>query len=175
MAKRTARSGIPLEWKTDQVQVVDTTAATATNGEFDLDLLPDEIAEIYAISACFSVSTMGEIDNDLALGMYLSMDPDASASPFSTASVEDLETFFTHFLDLGVSAVTAASAFFTKRSQEKLLMLPEKFPILVGTNISQVVLGVSTVDVTAESLVTIYFKRKKASAMDLNQILLKRR
>ena len=39
--RKTARSGIPLEWKTD---VVTTTDATVTTGEFDLDLLPDEIA-----------------------------------------------------------------------------------------------------------------------------------
>ena len=48
MGRAKTTRNFPLEWKTD---VINTTDATVTLGEFDLDLLPDEIAEIWRIDS----------------------------------------------------------------------------------------------------------------------------
>ncbi|MEE8209017.1 MAG: hypothetical protein V3T88_08730 [Nitrosomonadaceae bacterium] len=174
-AKRTARGNIPLEWKTDVVNITDTTSATPVTGEFDLDLLPDEIAEILSIDSTIDPGSLGIIDNPVSLGMYLSMDPDADDDPLVLGNIEDLEVFFSHYLRQEISAVTAASVFFQNKVSKKQQDLPEKYPILIGTNFSQVVNGVSTVDVSVSFITTVYFKRKKASGLDLANILLKRR
>ncbi len=173
--KRTARTGLPLEWKTDVVNITDTTSATAQTGEFDLDLLPDEIAEILAIDSQIDPGSYGDIDNPVSLGMYLSMDPDADDDPLTLANIEDLEVFFSHYLRQEINSISATSVFFQDKVSQKKLELPEKYPILVGTNFSQVVNGVSTVDVSVSFITTVYFKRKKASGNDLTNILLKRR
>lgn len=175
MPRKKSSRNFPLEWKTDAVSITDTTSATAVTGEFDLDLLPDEIAEIVGIEQTISPGTLGVIDNVGQLGMYLSMDPDASADPLVLANIEDLEVFFTHYMDLEINAVTAASVFSTIRTANKKMWLPEKNPLLLGTNFSQVVNGASTVDISVQFITTIYFKRKRASQADLTNILLKRR
>lgn len=175
MARRKTSRNFPLEWKTDVVSITDTTTATAINGEFDLDLLPDEIAEIVGIDSQIDPGDAGKIDNVAQLGMYLSMDPDADDDPLTLGNLEDLEVFFSHFMSFAVSAVTAASVFWQKLTSHKQLWLPEKHPLLVGTNFAQVVNGGSTVDISTQFITTIYFKRRRASQADLANILLKRR
>ncbi len=168
--RRSVSRNIPLEWKTDAVTVTD---ATVTTGEFDLDLLPDEIAEIYAIKSIISSANVPDAANDLiATFMYLSMDPDANDSPGLIASLEDLEVFFTHWESFQ-QEIGAAGSFATELTKEKSLMLPADYPILIGTNFSQVVLGDASIAQTF--ITTVYFKRRRANQSDLNQILLKRR
>lgn len=171
--KRTARTGMPLEWKTDFVNVTDTTSVSATNGEFDLDLLPDELASIVGIDSTIDIANLGIIDNSYQGGMYLSLDPDADDDPLALANLEDLEVFFSHYVSMAVNAVTAASVFANHQTSKKQLWLPE--PILVGTNFSQVVHAESTVDAATSFVTTVYFKRKKATNVELANILLKRR
>jgi len=178
-AKRTARSKMPLEWITDTINITDITAADPTKGEFDLDLLPDEIAEIVKIDSYLGFGDLTEADNDLEVGLYLSMDPDADADPITIANLEDLEIFFSHYLKYEQGLTT--SGFYGSRKDSKKVSDFEGYPILVGTNFSQVVNCVGAVDFGGTSIdnlrviTTIYFKRRKATAMELNQILLKRR
>lgn len=170
MARRTARSGIPLEWKTD---FVNTTDATVTRGEIDLDLLPDEIAEIHRIDSSIFIGNIPDAANDdIDARKMLSMDPDADDDPTVNANLEDLEVFFHHGYEVQ-QEVGAAGSVALRNSDSKQLELPEKYPILVGTNIAQVVKG--DADVACEFITTVYFKRRKANATELNQILLKRR
>jgi len=170
MARRIARSGIPLEWKSD---IVTTSDATVTNGEIDLDLLPDEIAEIWRIDSTIEIANIPDAANDdINVVTYMSMDPDAIGNPATVATIEDLETFFYHSYHLQIE-IGAAGATTLRNSDNKQLVLPEKFPLLVGTNLSHVVLGDAAIAVSFVK--TIYFKRRKANAMELNQILLKRR
>ena len=103
---------------------------------------------------------------------YLSMDPDANDSPILVSALEDLETFFYHAF-IVQQEVGAAGTATLKLTDKKQLMLPSTWPILIGTNFSQVVIGDASVAVSFVK--TIYFKRRRANATDLNQILLKRR
>jgi len=175
VARRKVSRNYPLEWKTDVVAITDTTSATPVNGEFDLDLLPDEIAEIVGIHSQIDAGDVGKIDNVGQLGMYLSMDPDADDDPLVMGKLEDLEVFFTHHFSIGVNAVTAASVMWQSRTSTRDIWLPDKHPLLIGTNFSQVVNGASTVDILTAFMTTIYFRRRRASQADLANILLKRR
>lgn len=181
MAKRTARSKMPLEWKTDVLRITDVTAADPSTGEFDLDLLPDEIAEIVKIDSQIALGDVTEADADYGVGMYLSMDPNADADPLDTPAeaLEDLEVFFSHYYKHQQGITTSGFSGFDKSSQKVSDF--NDYPVLVGTNFSQVANCIGTVDfggTTIDALdiiTTVYFKRRKASAMELNQILLKRR
>jgi len=170
MARGTARSSIPLEWKSD---IVTTSDATVTRGEIDLDLLPDEIAEIWLVDSTIEIANIPDAANDdINVVTYMSMDPDAIGNPATVATIEDLETFFYHSYHLQ-QEIGAAGAVALRNSDNKILALPEKFPILVGTNMAHVVLGDAAIAVSFVK--TVYFKRKRANALELNQILLKRR
>lgn len=179
MAKRIARTKMPLEWKTDAINITDITAATATNGKFDLDLLPDEIAAILRIDSYIGLGDLAEIDGDWEVAMYLSMDPDADRDPISISNLEDLEIFFSHYYK-HQQGITTTGMYSTSKDSIKTVDFTE-FPILVGTNFSQVIncigptdFGGTTID-NLRIITTVYFKRRKANAMELNQILLKRR
>lgn len=168
--KRTVRDKMPLEWKTDTVS---TTDATVVNGELDLDLLPDEIAEILLIDSTIDFFNIPDAANDdLDAVMMMSMDPDADDDPSVNANLEDLEVFYHHRYAVQ-QEIGAAGQSVIRNSDNKQLKPPEGHPILVGTNISQVVQGDATIAV--DFITTIYFKRRKATALELNQILLKRR
>lgn len=179
MGKRVARTKMPLEWKTDTLNITDITAATPSTGIFDLDLLPDEIAAILRIDSYLGLGDIGEIDSDFEVGMYLSMDPDADKDPLVISNLEDLEIFFSHYYKHQQGLTT--SGFYSASKDSKKTVDFTEFPILVGTNFSQVVNCIGAVDfggTTIDNLrvvTTVYFKRRKANAMELNQILLKRR
>jgi len=179
MEKRTAKTKMPLEWKTDTINITDITASTATNGKFDLDLLPDEIAAILRIDSYIGLGDLAEIDGDWEAAMYLSMDPDADRDPMTITNLEDLEIFFSHYYK-HQQGLTTQGMYSTSKDSIKTVDFTE-FPILVGTNFSQVVKGVGPTDFAGTTIdnlrviTTVYFKRRKASAMKLNQILLKRR
>lgn len=169
-----ARGQIPLEWKTDVVTI--TAEDTPTNGEFDLDLLPDEIAEIHIIDSIIEASVVVDDDNaQNEFRMYVSMDPDAIASPFTNNNLLDLEVFFFNLLRADLE-VGAAGTSWQRNQAHKMIKMPEKYPLLVGTNFSQVCEHQSSDEaVTSEYITTVYFKRRRATASELNQILLKRR
>ncbi len=169
--RRSPNRNIPLEWKTDTVIVTDT---TVTNGEFDLDLLPDEIAEIYVIDSTIQMANLPDAANLLAdTYMLLSMDPDANDTPATGTNLEDLEVFFHHWFAQQIE-VGAAGAVSNVLQSNKRMMLPAEYPILIGTNFSQVVVAGNTA-IDTQFITTVYFKRKRATQSDLNQILLKRR
>ena len=170
--RRTARSGIPLEWKTDTVETVN---ATVTRGEFDLDLMPDEIAEIHLIRSTILTALATSVLDSVPVAMYLSMDPDADDTPATRANLEDLEVFYIHealfIADYAEATETGGYALnMTSKDQQAF---PEKHPILVGTNFAQVVLGDAAQ--ATDFITTVYFKRRSANATELNNILLKRR
>lgn len=169
--KRTARSHIPLEWKTD---VITTSDNTVTTGEFDLDLLPDEIAEIVKIDSGMETFVALAASDLVKLKMYISMDPDANDDPETNATLEDLEVFYNHSASFqgDYAEATESGGLGVKVSDYKVSDFAQ-YPVLVGTNFAQVVKG--DANNASEFRTTVYFKRRKANAMELNQILLKRR
>ncbi len=167
-----SKRSYPLEWKTDVISVSD---ATVTTGEFDLDLLPDEIAEIHGIDSEIRGNLLTAVIDQTDFNMYISMDPDADDTPNTLTNLEDLEVFFHHYFRLiaDYAEATETGGYGLLANHHKQMWLPEKQPILVGTNFAQVVVGDASQ--AAQFITTVYFKRRKAGKEELYNILLKRR
>lgn len=178
MVKRRPARKLPLEWvaKWDVL----TTKAVINTETLDLDLLQDEIAEIWQIDSYMVLDGIAAagVDDESAINAYLSMDPDAAADPTTTAAIQDLETFFTHFMNIGsVVDGTAASWEMDKTHDLKQWRAVDGKPILVGTNVGMVGEWNTSADMftNAQWQVRLYFTRRRANVTELNQILLKRR
>lgn len=158
----------PLEWV---YQSIHTTTAAVENARFELGLKDDEVAEIHKVMSGISPAPFAAGGADLAemCNMALSMDPDVQADPSDEASQADLEWFYTHNYDQQIE-LTTSGAWAAKINDEK----SEDFdpPILVGTDVGMVVKNDTKV---CDSYARIYFTRRKANVMELNQVLLKRR
>ncbi len=168
MPRRRARSGNIMEWAFDSII---TTDATVTNGSVDLDLLPDEIAEIWHINTIIEGSLANANDDGTAFQLMLSMDPNISADPSTVSNHDDLEVFYEHKWVLEKDLETSGMESH-RCVDDKFVSFPIK-PILVGTNVGVVVKG--DADVGGVFYVRLYFTRRRATASELNQILLKRR
>lgn len=165
---RKGSSKRPLEWKMDTIT---TTDATVTNGRIALGLKDDEIAEIHKIVSAITYANIPDAANDaLFATKALSMDPNVAVSPFVMANNEDLEWFLNHPFHCQVEVGAAGTDYF-KLSDVMDVNFAE--PVLVGTDVGQVVIGDAAVNV--DFLTRIYFTRRKATASDLNNVLLKRR
>lgn len=158
----------PLEWVYNSIH---TTDATVTNVRFELGLKDDEVAEVHKIMSGISPAEFAAGGADLAemCNLALSMDPDVIADPAVEANHEDLEWFYAHMFDMQIE-LTTEGAYAFKNNDEK----SEDFdpPILVGTDIGMVVKNDTKV---CDSYARIFFTRRKANVMELNQVLLKRR
>lgn len=158
----------PLEWKMD---TVNTTDNTVTNGRIALGLRDDEIAEIHKIDSHIAYANIPDAANDsLAAYKALSMDPDVADSPATAANNEDLEKFLLHSYQVQQEVGAAGTATLVLSDEQTHYYDP---PVLVGTDVGQVVIGDATI--ANEFWTRIFFTRRKATAAELNQILLKRR
>jgi hypothetical protein len=163
-----AKGKRPLEWKMDTIT---TANATVTNGRIALGLRDDEIAEIHKIDSEINYANIPDAANDtLTASKALSMDPDVSENPFVMANNEDLEKFLHHTYTVQQEIGAAGQSTLVLSDKEIHQYDP---PILVGTDIGQVVIGDAAVGV--DFLTRVFFTRRKATAQELNQILLKRR
>lgn len=137
---------------------------TPQKAEIKLGLLDDEMAQILQID-----STIQQDNAHAApMSMFLSLDPDSDENPQSDTDLEHLEVFYQH----REGDVSNASAAVTAYAAHKI----ETFdpPINVGTNIGMTVNSGVALNVS-KATVTIYFRRAKASDIELAKILLKRR
>jgi len=178
MARRRVSRKLPLEWVGKYLALG--TKATIYTAELDLDLLQDEIAEIWNIDANLGlvISAAAAVDDLSTADAYLSMDPDADKGPDITSTYEDLETFFHQTLTVNtILDGAAASAQRHSAQTRKQWRAVDGKPILVGTNVAMVGEYNTSADVYtgAEWQVRLYFSRRRATASELNQILLKRR
>lgn len=166
MAARKSKS--PLEWKMD---VITTANATPVNGRIALGLRDDQIAEIHKIDSMISIAAMGNTDDVVACSKMLSMDPDVIANPTVGANHEDLEIFLSHHFGQEIEVETSGIGVYSKKDDQKIHYYDP--PVLVGTDIGQVVVGDASVACGFQT--RVFFTRRKATASELNQILLKRR
>lgn len=158
----------PLEWQFQSITTVD---ATITNARIELGLKDDEVAEIHKIETIIVHANIPDAANDNVEGfLALSMDPDVDNSPAAAGSHEDLEWFYFDRSTIQIE-VGAAGATVIERAHKKVDNYDP--PVLVGTDVGMVVLG--DVDILCEFWVRIFFTRRKANVMELNQVLLKRR
>lgn len=162
------RSKKPLEWKMDTITTAD---ATVTNGRIALGLRDDEIAEIHKIVSTITYANIPDAADDaLFATKALSMDPDVDGSPYVMANNEDLEWFLHHPFHVQQEVGAAGQTTLKLSDMKDIDFNP---PILVGTDVGQIVIGDAAIGV--DFLTRIYFTRRKATAAELNQILLKRR
>lgn len=158
----------PLEWKMDTIT---TASAAVTNGRIELGLRDDEIAEIHKIDSEISYANIPDAANDtLVASKLVSMDPDVDVSPFVMTNNEDLEIFLHHTHTVQQEVGGASTATLVLSDAQQHYYDP---PILVGTDIGQAVVGDAAVGV--DFLTRVFFTRRKATAQELNQVLLKRR
>jgi len=162
-------SNKPLEWK---FGYINTTDATVTNFRIVLGLKDDEVAEIHKVMSAIIPAgfAAGGADDTALASMALSMDPDVIADPAAAANQEDLEWFYMHFNDQQIE-LTTDGAFWALLSNEKNVDFDP--PVLVGTDVGMVVHN--DADINCMTWVRLYFTRRKANVMELNQVLLKRR
>lgn len=178
VARRKVSRKLPLEWvaKWDVL----TTKAVINTETLDMDLLPDEIAEIWQIDSYLVLDgvAVAGVDDESAINTYLSMDPDADDDPTVASHLADLEVFFSHFMTISsILDGTAASFESEKTSDQKTWRAVDGKPILVGTNVGMVGEWNTSADLftNAQWQVRLYFTRRRATVSELNQILLKRR
>jgi hypothetical protein len=158
---------LPLEWKMDTIETSD---ATVTNGRIALGLRDDQIAEVHKVHSYINGGLAAGVDDTTVFDMMLSMDPDIVADPSVPTNHEDLEIFFRHSLSLTRDLTTSGQSDIKNDSE---LISDFDPPVLVGTDVGQVVTGDAAI---AGSFWTrVYFTRRKATAQELNQVLLKRR
>ena len=163
-----SKSSKPLEWKMD---TINTTDATVTNGRIALGLKDDEVAEIHEIYSLINIGNVPDAANDI-IDAYkiISMDPEVADDPSVAANNEDLEKFGLHSYSVQQEVGAAGTATLVLSNEQISDFDP---PILVGTDLGQVVKGDAAV--ACDFWTRVYFTRRKATARDLNQVLLKRR
>lgn len=172
MGSKSSKSGKPLEWK-GFGRVVAATDAAPVNTRIELGLRDDEVAEIhkieYYIEMILAATTTG-MRADVCLGM----DPDLDDAPLALGTTEDLETFHSNaFIGNILQAVADLDEIYPGEKFTQLQYVP---PLLVGTDV-----GMSsqftwlTADGSGAIMGRLYFTRRKATVMELNQVLLKRR
>lgn len=167
MSKRNSKK--PLEWV---FGYVNTTNATVTNYRIELGLKDDEVAEIHKVDLSISLGTIPDAANDnVEAYAMLSMDPDVIADPSEAANHDDLEIFMEHEQGQQVEVGAAGTSALNRGPMSKISDF--KPPVLVGTDVGMVVVGDAAVPI--QFWVRVYFTRRKANVMELNQILLKRR
>jgi len=167
MGKGTSKK--PLEWK---FVAINTTDGTITNARIALGLKDDEVAEIHKVMSSIAPAAFaaGGADDMLVQAMALSMDPDVIADPQVAASNEDLEWFFLHRHEVQAEIETDGMTQHIHNSEKDVNFDP---PVLVGTDVGVVVHNDAAI--ACGSWVRIFFTRRKANVMELNQVLLKRR
>lgn len=172
--KSIVRDKMPLEWAYKSLVAVN--AATNYSASIDLDLLQDEVAEIWKIDSTLEIDRqMPNVDEMEQVMGILSMNPDISTDLTPIQSVDDLETMFHHRFSVREEAAGAVANLAVIKATDEKKYDSDQHPILVGTNIGMLLRYTSTTADNVTWLVRVYFTRRKATVTELNQILLKRR
>lgn len=160
----------PMEW----VYAMDSNSlATVVTTRIELGLKDDEVAEILAIQGSIELPPLVESSDLLrTVDLLLSMDPDTTNDPTNGDSLKDLEVFYNTF-NKNQTYSANATDFFYQNLIRRAFEFTFPQPVLVGTDV-----GMATKCNAAAAHITevrLYFTRRKANVMELNQILLKRR
>lgn len=162
------RSRKPLEWKFTAIATVN---ATVANARIELGLRDDEVAEIHKIESLVSFANIPDAaDDEVEANLALSMDPDVAADPSIAANNEDLEWFFFDRSNIQVEVGAAGVTVIEKARKHVMQYDP---PVLVGTDVGMVAKGDAAIG--CGFWVRLFFTRRRANVMELNQVLLKRR
>jgi len=158
----------PLEWV---FGFINTPAAAVANYRIALGLRDTEVAEIHKLDSSIVYANIPDVANDdLDAHMAISVDPDALVSPAVAVNHLDLEWFYHHPYCIQQEIGAAGQNALRNSDARTSEFVP---PVLVGTDVGLIAIGDAAVAV--DFWVRLYFTRRKASVMELNQILLKRR
>lgn len=168
--------GRVLEWVSKTGTAI--TGGSGDESESDrvtLGLRDNEVAEIEIIQLDLYAFDDFSAACELTVTGWVSMDPETT---WATDVVEDLETICDNVVMKSTEGILAGTECI-QFSNYSFMHRFERTPVLVGTDLG---LGLHA-DLSAGNLVAagarayckIWFKRRKATAPELNQILLKRR
>ena len=180
MAKRRPSGGIPLEWVAVATPAI-TDAATNVLTTIELNLDDDEMAEILHIDTDIHLQVDADTlaDEEKVEGnLTLVMDPSYAVSnnPYSDTVYEDLEAFYNHGFSIEVSTTGAVAQLFFETDSNKQMHFEAGHGIMLANNPAMLVeCPTATGTNTATFFVRVYFKRRKATDMQLARTLLKRR
>lgn len=173
--KKSARSHGILEWVHNYDIILTASSGTTTNTVIDLDLMDDEVAEIWNIHTEILPIGIAEADNAILCGLSLSMDPNNVANPLTDANLADLEVFYDHITEW-VEGLTTTGYSISGYASFKQFNAVGNHPIIVGTNVGMACNYTEVSPITSVTFgARLYFTRRKATMTELNQILLKRR
>ena len=165
----------PMEWVGGVTPVVAGGAADEdVAARLGLGLRDDEIAEIHKIIVTTQLVEDFDAAKIATISSFVSMDPDAVYSAVTTLT--DLETIV--FKTRGSRAVGIHVGVEELERQDDHDVYDFEPPVLVGTDLGigfRIAVTVGVCDVGSSMQVRVFFTRRKASAQELNQILLKRR
>ena len=139
-----------------------------------LGLRDDEIAEIHKIVVGTQLVEDFDAAKIVTISSFVSMDPDAVYSAETT--LNDLETIVFKTRGSRAVGIHAGTQFIQKEDDQDIYDFEP--PVLVGTDLGigfHIAATIGNVDAGSSMQVRVFFTRRKASAQELNQILLKRR
>lgn len=184
MAKRrTNRKGV-LEWVTLTNMITAGTHTTATNelDTVDLDLNPDEVAEVKMIESYIDMEQTGSgADLRAMASLILSTDPSNSVNLFTSTdpyvattidNVEDEETFYVHWYHYELDFTTSGMAS-TRNMDKQTIVYPDNPPFLVGRNIGMNTGVFESVDGIGDIvyICRVWFKRRKGSPEEILNLI----
>ena len=139
----------------------------------ELGLRDDEIAEIHKIIVGSQIREAFPAATTVDLAHWLSMDPN---SAYSVTLLEDLETILMFTRSIYSKGILVGVE--DVRTQDEERIYDFENPLLGGTDLGIGIRGITdagTLEVGTTAQFRVFFTRRKASAAELNQILLKRR
>ena len=164
----------PMEWAAiDTASIVGGATEEDVAARLGLGLRDDEIAEIHKLV----VNTQLREDFDAAkttiMHSFVSMDPDAI---YAITTLPDLETIVYKVRGSSSAGIHAGVETIQREDDQDIYDFDP--PVLVGTDLGiglHLICDVGNLDAGSWMIVRVFFTRRKASAAELNQILLKRR
>lgn len=184
--RRQGRKGV-LEWVTLTNMITAATHTTAATelDVIDLDLNPDEVAEIKMIESYINIepilTTLGRSEASIVLGT----DPSSTITPFASTdpyvsttfdNLEDEEVFYSHFFEYFCdreATATGTAISHNKYSDTQVRKYEDNPPMLVGRNIGMNTTAFESAAVMGDVLylVRIWFKRRKGAPEEILNLI----
>lgn len=186
MARRRGNKGGVLEWvtKTNMITAADHTTAANELDVIDLDLNPDEVAEIKLIETYIEFEDTSDVTATLMAHLTLGTDPSSSIATFSGTiqtqysatvwdDIEDEEVFYLHKVRYD-EELTSTGGLSTQHSYYQSQRYDFNPPLLVGRNIGMTTGVVELASGDAGDVLfaaRIFFKRRKGAPAEIINLI----
>ena len=139
----------------------------------ELGLRDDEVAEIHKVIIGSQLREDFDAGKFITMALWLSMDPN---SVYAATIMKDLETILWSIRSVYGKGILVGVECVITEDKESVYTFEE--PVLVGTDLGlgmNCMASVGNLDAGSTAQFRVFFTRRKATVMELNQILLKRR